>query len=81
LAGLGKARRFVLMLILALIGLGNASLIVGVIALLFRQSFEVYFPLLLLGGILVGICGGNLPNIRRRYEQIELRKMTAMDSR
>ena len=80
LAGMGKARRFVLALTTALVVLGAVALVVGVIAWLLGQPYGVYYPLLLGGIILTAVCGGNLPGLRRRYEQIELRKMEAMDA-
>jgi hypothetical protein len=81
LGGLGKARRFVVALTVVLIGVGVIGLIVGVIAILLGQPYAVCFPLLLMGIILTAVCGGNLPMLRRRYEQLELRKMAAMDAR
>jgi len=79
LAGLGKARRLVLGLARGLFALGLVALAAGVIALTRGQPYEVYYPLLLGGGIASVVIGGCLPGIRRRYEQIELRKMAAMD--
>jgi hypothetical protein len=81
LGGLGRARRFVMTLTTGLIGLGVASLIAGVVAVILGQPYAVYYPLLLLGGILAGVCGGILPALRRGYEQRELRRMAAMDAR
>jgi hypothetical protein len=80
LSGLGKARRFVLVLTATLAVLGMVSLVVGLVAVVFGQPYEVYYPLLLGGIILAAVCGGNLPTLRRRYQQIELRKMAAMDA-
>jgi hypothetical protein len=81
LAGIGNARRFVLALTAVVAVAGAASLLVGVVALLLQQPYAVYYPLLL-GGILgMAIFGGQIPLLRRRYEQIELRKMAAMDVR
>ena len=80
LAGIGKARRFVLILTTVLAIFGAVSLVVGVTALLLGQPYGVYYPLLLGGIILAAVCGGNLPVLRRRYEQIELQKMAAMDA-
>jgi hypothetical protein len=80
MAGLGKARRFTLLLAAALAVFGGVSLAVGVVALLCGEPYGVYYPLLLGGTILAAVCGGNLPILRRRYQQIELRKMAAMDA-
>ena len=79
LAGLGKARRLVVSLCAALIVFGVACLVAGVIAWLISQPYAVYYPLLLGGVICTAVMGGNLPGIRRRYQQRELQKMTAMD--
>ena len=57
------------------------SLIFGLIAVTLGQPYGVYYPLLLGGIILTGVCGGNLPGLLRRYQQAELRKMAAMDVR
>jgi hypothetical protein len=81
LGGTGKARRFVLALTATLVVLGVACLVLGVIAWSLGQPYGVYYLILLGGIILTAVCGGNLPTLRRRYEQIELRKMAAMDAR
>jgi hypothetical protein len=79
LAGFGKARKFVLGLVAALIALGVASLIAGVVALAVSQPYAVYYPLLLMGFLCTLIFGFNFPMIRRRYAERELRKMEALD--
>ena len=80
LAGLGKARRFVIALTMVLIGMGVASIVTGLVALVLCQPYAVYYPLLLLGIIATAVCGGNLPGFLRRYQQSELRKIAAMDA-
>ncbi len=79
LAGLGRARRLVFLLAGASLILGIAALVAGITALALGQPYAVWYPLLLLGVILTAVIGANLPMLRRRYEQIELRKMAAMD--
>ena len=81
LAGLGKARRFVVAMLATLVGVGVLSLVAGLIAVALGQPYAVHYPLLLCGIILAAVCGGNLPKLRRQYEQVELRKMAAMDAR
>jgi hypothetical protein len=81
LGGLGKARRFVISLTATVTAAGVASILVGLIAVAVGQPLAVSYPLLLGGTICAAVCGGNLPQICRRYEQIELRKMAAMDAR
>jgi uncharacterized membrane protein len=65
----------------ALAGLGIVALIVGVIALAFQQPWGISVPPLLLGSAFLAVGAGSFPWLRRRYEQIELRKMAAMDAR
>jgi hypothetical protein len=60
--------------------LGLVSLGVGVGALICGQPYAVWFPLLLLGILSLVIMGGSLPVVRRRYEEVELRKMAAADA-
>jgi hypothetical protein len=80
LSGLGRARRLVLGLAKGMIVFGLGCLALMVAALLQAQPFWVYYPLGLMGAISVVVCGFLLPTIRRRYEQLELRKMQAMDT-
>jgi len=79
LGGLGRARRFVLVLAVVVTVCGVASLAAGIVALGLGQPYAVYYPLLLGGVIATLVFGLLLPVIRRRYEQIELRRMAAMD--
>lgn len=79
LSGLRKARRFVLGTALLVTVFGTLAFAVGLAAVGLGQPSMVYFPLLLGGGIAAGVCGGSLPTIRRRYEEAELRRMSAMD--
>jgi hypothetical protein len=81
LAGIGKARRFVLALMAAVALAGVASLLAGLVAVGMRQPYAVYYPLLLGGVLSTAIFGGQIPMVRRRYQQIELRKMAALDAR
>jgi len=80
LGGLGRARRLVLGLTKGIIFFGLGCLALMVVALLQAQPFWVYYPLGLMGAMSVGVCAFLLPTIRRRYEQLELRKMQAMDA-
>ena len=80
LAGLGKARRLVIALMWGMLAVGVGSLIAGVAAVSLGQPYAVYYPLLLLGVILSAVMGPQIPMVRRRYMQIELRKMDARDA-
>lgn len=80
LAGIGAARRVVIGMCIAVIAIGAACLTAGIVGLLLGQPWYVYYPFLLGGSISVAVCGFNLPAIRKRYDALELRRMTAMDA-
>ena len=79
LCGLGRGRSVALLLMWTLIGLGIAAAGAGVVAVIAGQPYHVYYPLLLLGGMDVVILGANYLSVRRRFQQIELRRMRAAD--
>jgi len=80
LAGLRRAKQLTLGLFGLNIVLGVIAIIIGAIAVLCRQPWHVYYPLLLVGIIDVGVLGGNLWNLLRRYRGDELRQMAAADA-
>jgi len=77
----GRARSFVLGSMISLAALGVAVLAGGIAALALKQPYGVYYPLLLGGGLSAIIFGSLIPVARRRYAEIELRRMTAADVR
>jgi len=79
LSSRGKARRFVLGSANALFVIGIASLVGGVAALATTQPYAVYYPLLLIGIILVAVFGKMRGRLSARYEQLELKQMQSMD--
>jgi hypothetical protein len=81
LASRGVARGFVLGATKGLVVLGVAFLAAGLAAVLRGQPWAVSYPLGLLGLLTTAIPGGLLPSIRRRYAEVELRKMQAADAR
>jgi hypothetical protein len=80
LCSLGRGRRFILGFHLVMIVLGVTSLLVGFVALMLKQPYGVWYPLVLLGGILTVVLGSLFFTVRQRFLQIELRKMQGMDS-
>ena len=80
LGGAGKARGFVIGALKAMFLIGLAALVAGVAAVIQSQPYGVYYPLLLMGGLLTVLPLGLIPVVRKRYEQIELRRMEAMDA-
>ncbi len=75
----GKARRFVLGSANALLSIGIVSLVGGVATIVAGQPYAVYYPLLLIGVILVAVIGKLRGTLSARYEQLELKRMQAMD--
>lgn len=80
LASRGKARVFVLGSVVALIIVGAAALVAGFAAMAARQAYAVYYPLLLIGVILVIVYGSVIRSLPKRYADVELKKMQAMDA-
>ena len=80
LSAKGRARGFVLVSFKLLIGLGILSTAAGLIGLAVQQPYGVWFPLLLAGVLLLGILPFSLRDCQRRYENLEMRKMAAMDA-
>ena len=75
----GRARSFVLGLMITLSALGVAILAGGITALALAQPYGVWFPLLLGGGLSAVLFGCLIPVARRRYAEVELRRMTSAD--
>ena len=63
-----------------LIGLGVVSGLAGVVALTLNQPYLVWFPLLLGAALLLGIIPFRLRSYLKHYEDLELRRMTAIDA-
>jgi len=80
LVGLGRARQLVVALAMLLTGIGVVSLVGGIFALVLGQSYAVYYPLLLAGLLCTILPLTQLGTIRRRYEELELRRMNAVDA-
>jgi len=76
----GKARRFALGSATALLLIGIASIGMGVAALASGQPYAVYYPFLLIGMVLVIVMAVLRRTLPKRYEQLELMKMQAMDA-
>ena len=79
LASFCKARRLVFFLLLLMFIFGVGSLILGLTAVFLSQPYAVYY-----GPFLLGLPCGILPlilyrQIRKQYEEKELRKMKSVD--
>jgi hypothetical protein len=80
LASMGKARRFVLATTVILIVVGIFMVIGGIVAVAMKQPYAVWYPLLLGGAILTFVLSINLYSIKRRYDDLEIRRMTSIDA-
>jgi len=80
LSSRGKARSLVLGSANALLIIGIACTIAGVFALASTQPFAVYYPLLLIGIIVVAVIGKLRGTMSAQYEQLELKKMQSLDA-
>jgi hypothetical protein len=76
----GRARSLVLGLMYGMFAIGIITLVLAGISLSASQPYPVYYPLLLGGGLLTLLSLVGLPSVRKRYEQIELQKMSAADA-
>jgi hypothetical protein len=80
LVGLGRARGFVTIMLVALTGLGMVLGAVGLFAVAQHQPYHVWYPQLLLAFLLLVICPAILLVSRKAYETRELRRMAALDA-
>ncbi|RYD78208.1 MAG: hypothetical protein EOP84_14565 [Verrucomicrobiaceae bacterium] len=76
----GKSRAFVLWTCRILIGIGAAATGLGLLALLFKQPYGVWYVLLLMGVLCVVIFPFRLRRYQDLYRQVELRRMSALDA-
>jgi hypothetical protein len=75
----GRARNFVLRAWFALWAVGVALLIAGVVAVAKGQPWGVWYGLLLPGAVGTLVVGGNSLVIRKRYREVEERRLAARD--
>jgi len=80
LAARGKAKPVVTGLLRAGVAVGIVMVVAGAVATAVSQPFWVYFPLLLIGFICGVVSLSVNRSVRRRYEELELRKMDSMDA-
>ncbi len=80
LGGRGRARRFVLGALKALIAFGVAMLLLGLAALAFVQPYAVWYPPLLLGILCTAIPAGLYRRIRKRYGEPAASRARATDA-
>lgn len=79
LTGMGRAYALVDALARLWVGVGVVASGIGLWALASGQPYDVWYPLLLLGVLSVGLGIPALSRIRARFEALELQRMRAMD--
>ena len=79
LANRGRARRFTMIFISVSIFIGIIMSILGIVALLASQPYEVWFPLFLVGVVIVAVFIPSRVIVRRRYENWELQQISVTD--
>jgi hypothetical protein len=80
LVGFGKARKFVLTMTKVFIALGIILTVAGIIAVGFQQPYAIWYALLLPGIILTLVFGANFYPIKKRFDELEIRRMTSIDA-
>jgi hypothetical protein len=80
LSSRGKARGLVLSLSRGTVGIGVVLVLAGAVSFLLGQPPGVWGTFFLVGFIAAAVMGSNLPAIRKRYEEAELRRMQSLDA-
>lgn len=75
----GRARNFVLASVKYIIVLGVLLTMAGLVEAVLQQPYETWYSLLLPGVILVLVFSLNLHSVRRRYDELEIRRLTSID--
>lgn len=76
----GVGRRIVLGILYGMLGVGVFCLIGGALALAKSQPYAVFYPLLLIGVLETAMPIYFIPLTKRRFQEMELRRMSAMDA-
>jgi hypothetical protein len=76
----GRGRRLVLVLLRVIFTVGVLAVAATLFAVTQSQPYAVCYPLLIIGGTCVLVSAGLLPGVRKRYEELELRRTTALDA-
>jgi hypothetical protein len=79
LARKGKCRSFVMGTLVTLIILGALLTVLGITALALKQPYGVWFVFMLSGILLVSILPSQILILRRTFDELGMRRMSAMD--
>jgi MFS family permease len=77
----GKCKALVYSLAIVPLAISAIALVAGIVAVATGQPYAVWYPLILLGGILTVVLGGLLPVLRLRYREAETRRLEAEELR
>jgi hypothetical protein len=77
LAPKGKAKPLILGMGVAIAAAGAIMAGIGLYAWIAGQPYGIWYPLLLAGAVLMFVCGGLVPVVRKRYAEAEARRLTA----
>lgn len=80
LVGRGRCRRLVMAVFYGAFVVSGVLMAIGIAAVVLSQPWHVYYPVVLTGFIGAVVLGSCLPTARKRYDQIEFRKMQALDA-
>ena len=75
----GKGRRLLIGTLVFAVVVGLVLLLIGISALTLGQPFHVWYPFVLVGGILAAVFLPLFFVIKKVYEQVERRRMQALD--
>jgi hypothetical protein len=76
----GKARHVTFGLLRATQLVGVVGLVGGILAVILSQPYGVYYPLILIGILCPALGMGLSSTIRKRYDEAEFRRMSALDA-
>lgn len=80
-AARGKLGQWAVSVMVACAAAGFVTFVAGTIALVVGQPYHVYYPLMLIGGIVSLVCGCNIPAIRNAVRNCQQRKLAAAELR
>jgi len=80
LSSRGKSRGFVFAAMYTSLVVGAVLLVVGLSLVMTSKGFGVWYPFVLMGALCMLLPAVSLKSVKRRYEDLELRKMQAMDA-
>lgn len=81
LAPRGRGKPVIVGAMTSIVVIGVAALVSGIVAVTGGQPYHVWYPLVLIGGILTVVVGSLIPVVMLRYRQAEARRLDAEELR